>query len=293
MTIAPTFRCQCQCVHCYAFKRCEDARDELTTAQVKRVLDEARELGVLQVAFSGGEPLLRRDIVELVAYAHDLGLLTRLRTNGLLLSSDRASQLKQAGLTMCGVSIDDAEPAVHDHLRGLPGLHAKAIEGMHYLTDAGVLCEVLTYASRRNVPDGLKRIIAFAMERGAASVFVFFPAATGRWRGASDQVLSDEQKKQVWDLQDLGRVHVELSGPQRTCCVFEKSLLYVSAYGDVTPCPFVPYVMGHLRTHSLSEIWQRFCAEPIDPFRGDCVLNDARGSEQLRMHLETIEADLR
>jgi MoaA/NifB/PqqE/SkfB family radical SAM enzyme len=293
MTIGVTFRCQCRCVHCYAFGRFEETRGELTTAQVKALLDEARSLGTLQVAFSGGEPLLREDIVELVAHAHGLGLLTRLRTNGSLLTRDTALRLREAGLTMCGVSVDDAEAAVHDRLRGLAGLHATAIQGMDNLAAAGILCEILTYASKRNVPDGLKKIVALGREHGVASVFVFFPAAAGRWNDAADQLLSDEEKNQVWALQDLGCVHVELPGPQLTCCVFEKSLLYVSAYGDVTPCPFVPYAMGHVQEHTLSEIWQRFCEEPMAAHRGDCVLNDTHGREQLRRHLGAIEGDLR
>jgi MoaA/NifB/PqqE/SkfB family radical SAM enzyme len=76
---------------------------------------------VLQVAFSGGEPPLREDIVELVRHAHDIGLLTRISTNGLLLDRELVSRLKRAGLTPCGVSIDDADPETHDRLRGLLG----------------------------------------------------------------------------------------------------------------------------------------------------------------------------
>jgi MoaA/NifB/PqqE/SkfB family radical SAM enzyme len=293
MTIGVTFRCQCRCVHCYAFGRFDEGRDELTTAQVKTLLDEARSLGVLKVAFAGGEPLLREDIVELVAHGHGLGLLTRLSTNGLLLTRDTVLRLKEAGLTMCGVSVDDAEAAVHDRLRGLAGLHAKAIQGMDNLAEAGILCEILTYASKRNVPGGLKKIFALGKEHGAASVFAFFPAAAGRWNDAFAQLLNDEEKNQVWALQDLRCVHVDVPGPRLTCCMFEKSLLYVSAYGDVTPCPFVPYAMGRVQEHTLSEIWQRFCEEPMAAHRGDCVLNDTQGRKQLSRHLGAIEADLR
>lgn len=98
MTLAPTFRCQCNCIHCYAHGRGVNQGDELTTREVKSVLDQARRLGVLQVAFSGGEPLLREDIVELVRHAHDIGLLTRISTNGLGLDRELVSRLKGAGL---------------------------------------------------------------------------------------------------------------------------------------------------------------------------------------------------
>ena len=85
MTVGLTYRCQCGCVHCYARGRAGRGRAEVTTDEVKSVLDQAARLGVLQVTFSGGEPLLRDDVVELVRYARDLGLITRISTNGLLL----------------------------------------------------------------------------------------------------------------------------------------------------------------------------------------------------------------
>ena len=119
--IAPTYRCQCHCPHCYSDASSTGRLEELDTEQFKSVIDQSVDLGVLQVNLSAGEPLLREDIEELVKHAHDAGLITRVNTNGLLLDRERVFGLKEAGLAQCGISIDDADARVHDALRGVPG----------------------------------------------------------------------------------------------------------------------------------------------------------------------------
>ncbi len=288
MTLAPTFRCQLRCVHCYAEGRAREDHNELTTSEIKSVCDQAKELGLLQVTFSGGEPLLREDLPELVRHAHDIGLLTRISTNGWLLEPEVVARLKEAGLTQCGVSIDSADPEVHDGLRGVPGAYQKAVEGIRNLRDAGILCQINTYAAKRNIAGGVKKIITLARELGALSVYIFFPMAVGRWEGATDEMLSAEDRARARELQDLTFVHVEVPTPRSTCPLFMRSLLYVSAIGDVTPCPFVPYVLGNIRERPLRDVWLRHCAQLNFDYKDDCVLNDGPWREKLARHAESV-----
>jgi MoaA/NifB/PqqE/SkfB family radical SAM enzyme len=260
----------------------------LETWEAKSVLDQAKRLGILQIAFSGGEPLLREDIVELVQYAHDLGLITRLSTNGLLLDHERVSELKRAGLTLCGVSIDDADPQTHDTLRGVPGAHAKVMEGIRNLREFKIPCEILTYAAKSNVKSGMERIITLGKRIGVQSVYVFFPVAVGCWDRAFDRLLTEEEKTELRKFHQVTFVHVEIPTPHSMCCVLQKSVVYVSPYGDVTPCPFIPYIIGNVRSHTLDYLWQQYSAELNIECRGDCVMNEVKSREALEKHVESV-----
>ncbi len=120
-----TYACPLHCPYCSNPLNLADYREELTTAEWQRVLTEARELGVLQLHLSGGEPLQRRDLEELVASARDLGLYTNLITSALALSPRRAEGLKAAGLDHVQISIQADEPALSDRIAGTPSYGRK------------------------------------------------------------------------------------------------------------------------------------------------------------------------
>jgi len=293
ITIAPTYRCPCRCVHCAVVGGSRSEGDELTTSEIKSIIDQARQLGVLQVTFTGGEPLLRSDIPELVRYCHDAGLLTRINTCGLLLDGAYAARLKQAGLTQCAVSIDDADPEVHDRLRGVPGAHRKALDSIRVLRQFGILCQINTYASRRNVTAGLERIIALGRRLGVLAVYIILPTAIGRWDEAFAEVLTEEEKARVRGLQDATFVHLELSTPDTQCGACSKGVIFVSPVGEVTPCPFVPYVFGNIREHRLEDFWRRHCASAELQCRGDCPMNLKGQREALSRHVESVARSMR
>lgn len=291
--IALTERCQCRCVHCYARGREEERLKELGTDEVRSLIDQGRRLGAAYVVFSGGEPLLRKDIVELVAYAHRKGLITRINTNGLLFTPENTARLKKAGLTQAGVSIDDPDPETHDRLRGLPGGFARTIEGIRNLKANGILCQIQTYASRRNIPEGLRKIIALGRELDVFYVYFFFPTASGAWACSFDELLTEEEKAAVRKLADVRFVHVELATAGSQCRVFAKSLISVASNGDVTPCPFTPFVIGNVRDRSLEELWRPFASRLKLRFRGDCIMNDAPSRKAMQEHVEAIAEELR
>jgi AdoMet-dependent heme synthase len=291
--LAPTYRCQCRCPHCYSNAPDRGEHVELETEVWKSVLDQAKQLGVLEAAFSAGEPLLREDIADLVRHAHDIGLLTRISTNGLLLTRERVAELKDAGLTECGVSIDDADPEVHDRLRGVPGAYRRALEGIRLLQEAGIHCQILTYAARRLIPEGLAKIVTLGRELGVMSIFFFFPIAAGRWEDATVELLTEEEKAQVRALRDRKLVYLEIPTPRYRCCVITKSMIFISPAGDVTPCPFTPYVMGNIRDHALAEFYRRHCEQLTLTCAGHCPLNRPQCRDALKSHVEAVAASLR
>ncbi len=142
-----TYRCPLACAYCSNPVDMVAYGDELTTAEWRRVLDEAHELGVLQLHLSGGEPLLRRDIVELAGAARDLGMYTNLVTSALGLSRRRAEELRAAGLDHVQVSIQADEPAISDRIAGTPSF-ARKVEACQPREGAGLAA----HAQRRAAP---------------------------------------------------------------------------------------------------------------------------------------------
>lgn len=120
-----TYRCPLHCPYCSNPLNLEAYRDELTTEEWARVLVEAHELGVLQLHLSGGEPLQRRDLPDIIARARELGFYTNLITSALALTQAKAEQLKAAGLDHIQISIQAADMALSDRIAGTPSFERK------------------------------------------------------------------------------------------------------------------------------------------------------------------------
>ena len=133
-----THRCPLQCAYCSNPLALDDPRTELQTADWRRVLDQAAALGVLQVHFSGGEPMARRDLVELVAHAASLDLYTNIITSGVLLTEAAMSELLAAGIDHIQLSFQDAGAAAADRIGGYRGGHAKKLEAARRIHEAGL-----------------------------------------------------------------------------------------------------------------------------------------------------------
>lgn len=287
--LALTYRCQARCPHCYAAVAGRDAGDELTTGEWRALLDGVRARGALQVYFTGGEPLLREDLPDLVAHAHRIGLLSRICTNGYLLTPALVGRLKRAGLNQCGISIDDADPLVHDRLRGLPGAFARAVEAFALLRAQGIDGRILVYASRDKIPGGLERLVGLAARLRVDAVHVNIPFAVGRWVGNSDAVLSAAE---MAALMALARRHpcltVEFSRPENRCCGLSRRIVGITPGGEVLLCSAVPYPLGSVREETFDEIWRRHARARLPQWRGGCPLNCEDGRAILREHARAM-----
>jgi PqqA peptide cyclase len=161
-----THRCPLQCPYCSNPLALEKAGVELDTATWLRVLEEAAELGVLQVAFSGGEPTLRRDLEDLIARAAALGLYSNLITAGVLLDEARLNALIEAGLDHLQLSVQDAEAGNADRIGGYRDGHAKKLRLAELVRAAGIPLTINAVVHRQNV-DNLDAIIELAQACGA------------------------------------------------------------------------------------------------------------------------------
>ena len=161
-----THRCPLQCPYCSNPVELERAGSELTTDEWKKVLTELAEIGVLQIHFSGGEPTARKDIVELVQHASDVGLYTNLITSAVLLSRDKLKALADAGLCHVQISFQGNESVVADRVAGLRDSHRKKLEVARWTRELDLPLTVNAVMHRQNLHQ-LSDIIQMAVDLDA------------------------------------------------------------------------------------------------------------------------------
>jgi pyrroloquinoline quinone biosynthesis protein E len=146
-----THRCPLQCAYCSNPLQMDLPKSELSTADWLRVLDEAAAIGVLQVHFSGGEPMARRDLPQLVTHASRAGLYTNIITSGVLLTDEAIAELMAAGIDHIQLSFQDADGAFADHYGGYRGGHAKKLEAARRIREAGLPLTANFVIHRQNI----------------------------------------------------------------------------------------------------------------------------------------------
>jgi len=157
MDLAVTFRCQNNCIHCYAGGSHET--EELTTEQWKSAIDRLHDIGVFIVTFTGGEPTLREDLSELLLYAQNKGIVTGLITNGRRLKDkDYVKALEKAGLDFVQVTLESHEPKIHDSMTGAKGSWKETVEGIKNVIPTKIYVTTNTTISRYNAHDFLQTV---------------------------------------------------------------------------------------------------------------------------------------
>lgn len=190
-----TKACNLKCRHCYENAGGAPAPDELTTEEKKGVIDEFEDAGVVAIAFSGGEPLIAKDIFEIAGYAKSKGFFTSIATNGTLITPEVAKRMKEV-FDYAEISLDGFEE-VHDGFRGVPGAWKKTCEGIKNAVNAGIdTCVALT-ATKNNLTE-IPRLVDFVeKDLGAKRVIIFNYVPTGRGKEIMDQDLSPRERQEL------------------------------------------------------------------------------------------------
>lgn len=268
-----TRACNLKCRHCYRDAGFASA-GELSTAQGKELVRQAASCGFKIFVFSGGEPLLRPDLAELVGAAKEAGLHPVIGTNGTLLTRQYAQKLKEAGLAAAGISLDSLAPEKHDTLRGVPGAWQDAVAGMEACRQAGLPFQVHTTVFRWNQAE-VEKITDFAVQKGAKAHHIFFLIPTGRAAHAREeeldpisyerllQRLMEKQRHSPIELKPTcAPQFMRLAREAGISVRFSKGCLAGTAYccvapqGEVLPCPYLALSAGNIKEHSFTEIWQ-------------------------------------
>jgi pyrroloquinoline quinone biosynthesis protein E len=267
-----TYGCPLHCPYCSNPLDLGAYRDELTTGEWCRVLAEARELGVLQLHLSGGEPLLRRDLVDIVRRAAELGLYTNLITSALGLRRRRAEQLRAAGLDHVQISVQADDPALSDRLAGAPSFERK-VAAARLVKELGWPLTLNVVLHRLNL-DRIARVLELAEDLGADRIELantqYYGWALRNRAGllpSRDQLERAEAVVRAARDRLRGRMEViyvlpDYYGRYPKPCMggWGRRQLTVVPDGDVLPCPTahtLPLPRASVREHSLAWIWER------------------------------------
>lgn len=282
--------CNMYCEHCYRDAGAK-ASDELSTVEGKKLIEEIARVGFKIMVFSGGEPLMRPDIYELVAYAREQGLRPVFGSNGTLITLEVAKRLKKAGAMAMGISLDSVDPVKHNRFRAFPQAWEGALHGMRNCREAGLPFQVHTTVVDWNY-DELEQITDLAIELGAMAHHFFFLVPTGRAVNIEQESLRAEQYESVLRriMEKQQQVDIEL---KPTCapqfmriakqmgmnlrftkgCLAGTSYCIISPKGDVQPCAYLNMPVGNVRQTPFDEIWRNneiFHSLRQDTLKGGC-----------------------
>jgi pyrroloquinoline quinone biosynthesis protein E len=277
-----TYRCPLHCPYCSNPLQLADFGDELSLEEWSRVLNEARDMGVLQLHLSGGEPLQRRDLVHVVRQARDLGFYTNLITSALSLTADKASELKHAGLDNVQISIQAADASVSDRVAGTHAYERK-IAAARAVKALG-LPLTLNYVLHRYNIDQVGELIDLAEELAADRVELANTQYYG-WALHNRAALMPT-RAQLARIEPIVRAAIDrLAGRMQVLYVFPdyysqypkpcmggwgSRQLTVRPNGDVLPCQAADQIRGliieNVRRRSLGWIWDE--SATFNRFRG-------------------------
>ena len=193
-----TSRCNLHCLHCYSSSEDNRCDDELTTADAKRLFSQLAEVNCPVVLLTGGEPLLREDLFELLEQANPLGLRTVISTNGTLIDSTTANKLAEVGVSYVGVSIDGAED-FHDKFRQMTGSFKAAIAGIENCKRAGIKTGLRFTIIKANA-DQIPAAFNIAASAGVRRICFYHLIRMGRAKELDSQIMTPEQTRQVLDV---------------------------------------------------------------------------------------------
>ncbi len=255
-----THKCNLACKHCYSNSGVVH-EEELTTEQALDVVDQLADAGVTALAFSGGEPLTRKDFFEVATHAANRGLYVSLASNGTLLTKENVQKLKKAKVNYVDISIDGSTSKTHDDFRGVAGAFDKAVTGLKNCVEADLCVCIATTVSKKNM-DELPAIIDLAEQIQAERFTYFNFIPTGRGKNYLDQDLSPQEREKVMQYL-LNRMS---SGCKTTILTTAPQLARVafqcqgpSGTGEVTMS------MAHMQTVKVTKK-----AVPLGDFIGGC-----------------------
>ena len=307
MDLALTYRCNNDCAHCYNAR--ERSFPELPTESWKRILDRLWDLGIPHIVFTGGEPTLRQDLPELVAYASQKGQITGLNTNGRRLGDAAYLQsLVKAGLDHVQITVESSEASIHDDMVLARGAWKQTISGLHNVLDTSLYVMTNTTMLQENSPT-LTETLNFLADVGVPTVGLNALIYSGRGKNVGTGLLEQE----LVPLLEIARQQTDLHGqrliwytPTQYChfdpvqlelgvkgCTAALFNMCVEPDGSVIPCQSYYRPLGNLLSDPWESIWNHELSLSLrqrldlpDKCHGCSLLVECGGGCPLKFNLE-------
>jgi MoaA/NifB/PqqE/SkfB family radical SAM enzyme len=243
-------------------------------------ISQALDMGSYLITFDGGEPMLRKDLPDLVSSVGERAIATSF-TSGYHLTPEMARRLKEAGLYAVRISIDSPLEKEHDRVRGRSGAYRDALDGVKNALEAGLLVDLFMVTSPHNI-DHLEDAFSLATNLGVHELSFYEIVAVGRWASHEDEVLTSA------DVLRLERFHKEknrsdgprvsalpyLLGPEMFGCFAGRRWIHVDGAGEALPCAYMPLSFGNIKEKSLKEIWKEMTRYQWFQGRCSCQMRD-------------------
>src|SRR5438094_1152293 len=257
-----TYRCNERCVHCYLD---HDDHGEMTTAEIRDILQQLAEAGTFFLTLSGGEVLMRRDFFEILEYARRLAFNVRIKTNGVMIRKSEARRMRDLGVEQVQISIYSRRPEIHDAITKLPGSLKRSIEAIGLLKSQGLKVAIANVLMTVNMGEHAG-VQALAQELGV--VYTLDPTITPKIDGDTSILnlrIPGSELNAVFHNKDLvGNVEEFCAPPPQPGedimegypCSAGHTAAYITPYGDVFPCVQFPLPSGNVRRQKFIDIWR-------------------------------------
>lgn len=239
--------------------------DELDTGTIEKIINEALELGTFIITFTENDPLLRKEVFDLIEYVDKKRAIVNCSTWGTDFTKETAIRLKEAGLHALMVGIYSTEPEKHDAIRKSKGAYERAVSAIKLALEAGLLVVMTTHASPLNINE-LPALYSLASELGVQEFSVWEAMPKSR----NGPVINDENRKKILEMYQ--RINSSPEGPRMfSNTYFEGQMMgamagrrwmHVTADGEVKPSPYPPFSFGNVKEESLKELWQKIRSYP-------------------------------
>ncbi|RLI74520.1 radical SAM/SPASM domain-containing protein [Archaeoglobales archaeon] len=300
-----TYSCNLKCKHCYSTAG-KPWKDELDTKEAFKALDVLADAGVTSIAFSGGEPLLRRDFFELASKARDYGIFVSVATNGTLLTKENVKRLKECGIGFVQISLD-GDKEHHERFRGVNGIFEKVMEGIKNAKNEGLITCISTTATKVNY-EAIFKVMDLAEELDIEWFMLYNYIPTGRGGFEIDLDAKDREilLKELWRRLNATSVNFMSTAPyyariavqQQSSvmpthfynanlegiylaefiggCGCGRFYLAMKANGDIQPCVFFPLKLTNIKEFNSGEEFLEF-------WKKNKVLNDLRDKDLIEI----------
>ncbi len=252
--------CNFKCQQCFTESPSKPVGGKMTLDTVRRLADEADLLGMYEILLEGGEPLVCKELYDLIKIFGADRFYIEMTTNGYLLTEDVARRLKKEGMSRVSVSLDSMDAKEHDKYRGINGAYKCALQALENVKKTGMQAAVNFLVGHYNINSEETRAVCKLCEDRGYHLNLVLATPTGNWRGKFEVMATEEDTAYLEELRDeykhiwrdiwpsLPNKKVKVSG----CIAVNRP--YINPYGDVLPCSYLHMKLGNIHDRSLKEI---------------------------------------